>query len=89
MNTLLTAFSTLLSTMFNQKNVTNNNLSFLTGTMVILGLITYGILSFVMGGFLAFITIAIATAIMGYRTFTKNEELPMKDRTTATTRSTY
>ena len=79
---------TLMTTMFNQKNVTTNNLAFLIGLIASAGLITYGILSIFMPGILAVLIMFATTAFFGYRTASANEEFPAKDRV-QTTKSTY
>jgi len=89
MNDIMNTFKTLLSTMLNEKNVTTNNLTFLMGLAASAGLIVYGILNIFMPAILAVLIMFTATAFFGYRTLTNNEEMPAKDRTTATTRSTY
>ena len=88
MNTNL--FTTLMATMFNQKNVTTNNLAFLTGLIASAGLITYGILSIFMPGILAVLIMFATTAFFGYRTVSSSEEMPTTQRqTTKSTKSTY
>ena len=81
-NEIYSAFKTLMSTVFNQKNVTKNNMGFVTGLMVSAGLVLYGILNIFMPGVLAVLLIFSATAFMGYRTLTSNEDMPWESRET-------
>lgn len=83
MNDLYSTVATLMSTVFNQKNVTKNNLGFIAGLMASAGLIVYGILNIFMPTILAVLLIFSATAFMGYRTLTTNEEMPVTDRKTS------
>lgn len=80
MNNLYSTVATLMSTVFNQENVTKNNLGFIAGLMASAGLILFGILNIFMPGILAVLFIFVATAFMGYRTLTSNEDMPVTER---------
>jgi len=93
MNTLTTdiklTFKTLMTTMFNQKNLTTNNLVFLIGLMASAGLIVYGLLNILMPAVLSVLIIFAVTTFFGYRTISSNEDMPAAERKTMTTKSTY
>lgn len=75
----------VLITVLNVKNATLNNVAFLAGITLTVGLVVFGILSMILGTFLSFILVAAVTAFFGYRTATTNEEMPVDERQSATT----
>lgn len=75
----------VLITVLNVKNATLNNVAFLAGITLTVGLVVFGILSMILGTFLSFILVAGVTAFFGYRTATTNEEMPVDERQSATT----
>lgn len=73
-------FKTLINTVFNTKNTTVNNVAFLVGLVATVTLVLFAILKALLGGFFAFILVAVATGFFAYRTAVTNEALPAKDR---------
>lgn len=80
MNEVAFPLVTLLSTMFNKKNLTKNNVGFLAGLTVSAGLIVYGILNIFMPAILAVLIIFVVTGFFGFRTVSANEEVPVTER---------
>ena len=74
-----------VSTVLNTKNTTLNNVGFVVGLTVLAGLVVFGILNLFMNGFFAVLTLTLATAFMGYRVSTSDEQMPTKERRATTT----
>lgn len=74
-----------LVTVLNTENTTLNNVGFVVGLTVLAGLLVFGILNLFLHGFVALMTIVLATAFLGYRVSTSDEMLPTKERMTTTT----